>query len=1091
MQDARANVLIKASAGTGKTYRLSSQYIAALLRGVRPDQILATTFTRKAAGEIAERVLRRLAEAASDDAALAAVAEETGLPDLSAEDVAGKLVEFVRSLHRVRIGTLDAFFARLATAYTLELNLPPGWRMLEDAERTALRTRAVEDVLAAMDKDAAVELVHLLDKGDVKARVLRQVLDAVAGFHDTYHAAGREAAAWSKFPKRKVLPEAGVDAVLAAAETAFETLPKPKGKTKTGRSQVQSSFLTTMRHFENVDGKAFAKSALGGTTLEGEAVYGKKKEPLPEEAQLVLREAADHLGGTSQKWLELQTAATFQLLDRFDAAWSARKREARGLEFGDVKRVLAAGLSGGVDWSYRLDGELVDLLLDEFQDTSPEEWAVLEPIAKRIAASDRGAVFCVGDMKQAIYGWRGGLAEIFGRVQQRLDDVREEQLVKSYRSSPVVIDTVNAVFENLDAQRSDKSDAEHAAVRAFAERFTPHETARTDLSGHATLEVLPFRSREQTDEDRKAKDANRDHVAESIRGLRGRHPARTIGVLTRTNEGVTELAGRLRQLGVDASEEGGQPITDSPAVQLLMSALKLANHPGDTKAAFHVARSPLGSFFADSWSADAASSEQPDDSHGTPGVTDGETSPRLQECRANELPSGAAWTGTPGVNHSDPDALAAASWRIRRQLADAGYGPTIGAWGRALIGVCSPRDANRLRQTVALADDFDAAGGTDADEFLRTLQETKRGDPTASPVRVMTVHQSKGLEFDVVVLAELNTRCHKLDQDRHVVARDADLAVDRVYRYVGKDERRLLSPSIREAFEAAETTATVESLCGFYVAMTRAKRALHLFVEPWEPSKSKPEEGPSLTPASFLHWALVGGGDGAAKPLAAGTTAWTAGALGGDAEWDDDRGDVTTVAEEPVAVRLKPSPPAAETLTPSSLTPPPAASLLGERRALRRGELIHAWLAEIEWLEGGVPGDDRLRRIAYAIGLDAADVAASLRTFRRFTESPAADVLRRPSKAARVFREQPCRVRLPAGVFNGTIDRLLVDGDAATVVDWKSDRVKTPAEEATLVAKYRDQVHAYRAAAAAVLGLPEASVRSLIVLTNEGRAVPV
>ncbi len=123
-----SNRIIRASAGTGKTFQLSNSFLQLLFGGAESDSILATTFTRKAAGEILDRVFARLADAALDDAKLAALSQQLALPLLDAAQCRRALAEMVRRLHRLRVGTLDSFFIEIARCFCLELGLPPGWR---------------------------------------------------------------------------------------------------------------------------------------------------------------------------------------------------------------------------------------------------------------------------------------------------------------------------------------------------------------------------------------------------------------------------------------------------------------------------------------------------------------------------------------------------------------------------------------------------------------------------------------------------------------------------------------------------------------------------------------------------------------------------------------------------------------------------------------------------------------------------------------------------------------------------------------------------------------------------------------------------
>ena len=173
------HLIIRASAGSGKTYQLSSRFIALLAAGQTPDSILATTFTRKAAGEIFDRVLWRLAEAVADDRKRAELGKSIGDASLSAARVRSLLVETLSGLHRLRIGTLDSFFMKLAGSFALELGLPPGWRIGDEAEDRELREEAVEAILGTDRSEELLTLFHLLTKGEARRGIGDMVLDTV------------------------------------------------------------------------------------------------------------------------------------------------------------------------------------------------------------------------------------------------------------------------------------------------------------------------------------------------------------------------------------------------------------------------------------------------------------------------------------------------------------------------------------------------------------------------------------------------------------------------------------------------------------------------------------------------------------------------------------------------------------------------------------------------------------------------------------------------------------------------------------------------------------------------------------------------
>ena len=184
-------------------------------------------------------------------------------------------------------------------------------------------------------------------------------------------------------------------------------------------------------------------------------------------------------------------------------------------------------------------------------------------------------------------------------------------------------------------------------------------------------------------------------------------------------------------------------------MQIVLSAMTLADHPGDRVARFHVAHSPLGPVV---------------------GIAD----------HANELAAHRAMA------------------RLRRQLIDDGYGRTLYAWAQILSHQCDEHDLRRLEQLVALGYTFGERAGVRPGEFVAYVEKTKVEDPTATRVRVMTVHQAKGLEFDIVVLPELDGR---LKGKAPELAVGRPRPIDPVERGLSDDQRRSAGAVARKVSE--------------------------------------------------------------------------------------------------------------------------------------------------------------------------------------------------------------------------------------------------------------------------------------------------
>ena len=200
------DTVIRASAGTGKTFQLSNRYLGLLHSNQPPEQILASTFARKAAGEILERVMIRLAEAADNDNERQKLANFLNAPDLTQERCALLLSQLVQHLHQLRVGTLDAFFVQTAGNFALEFGLPGGWTILEDIDDRQLRIEALRIMLRQRSKswDELTTLIGLLQKGESARDVIDSLLSTIDDFYALFQET--ESQAWLGQPKLPTLP---------------------------------------------------------------------------------------------------------------------------------------------------------------------------------------------------------------------------------------------------------------------------------------------------------------------------------------------------------------------------------------------------------------------------------------------------------------------------------------------------------------------------------------------------------------------------------------------------------------------------------------------------------------------------------------------------------------------------------------------------------------------------------------------------------------------------------------------------------------------------------------------------------------------
>ncbi|MEX0702788.1 MAG: UvrD-helicase domain-containing protein [Planctomycetales bacterium] len=1098
--------LIRASAGTGKTFQLSNRFLGLTAAGVPPDHVLAATFARKAAGEILDRVLTRLAEGALDDAKRDELRTHLELPDLSTADCRRMLAGLLAHLHRLRIGTLDSFFVQMAGAFGLELGLPAGWGIIDELDDRRLRTEAVREVLREEQTADVVTLMNLLSKGDVVRSVSSQILDLVADLYELHRESPPEA--WGRIPRSAPLGEDDLrDALEALANLdrfADQRFVKARDRDLCCANEG--------------DWEGFIGGGLAARVLAGDCTYYKK--PLDAAAVALYDKLLDHAKSVVLGHLANRTEAARELLDKFDLIYHRLKLREKALRFDDVTWTLADAFAAGTlaSTAYRLDAQLDHLLLDEFQDTSRAQWRVLRPLAEAVTRGqwtvdglgsgqwtvDGGqkreeggrsspstvhrplptprSLFCVGDVKQALYGWRGGVAAIFDAVTEQLPGITCGELTRSFRSAPVVIDAVNTVFGRL-AQNPALADWPDAA-RWWSERFFPHATAKQELEGEVRLLVAPQAEGKARYNSREQRRMTLSFAADEVARLVAAHPGRSIGVLVRRNEAVARLIYELRSRHeIPASEEGGNPLTDSAAVQLVLSLLVLADHPGDRTARFHVATSPLG-----------------------------------------------AALGFTAYGNDDSVAAAARSLArdVRRKLLDEGYGRTIYGWVRRLSPHCDDRELSRLLQLVELAYGYDPEATVRPRDFVQLVRSQRVESPTAANVRVMTVHQSKGLQFDVVVLPELDASL-KGQPPRFVAGRPHPIdPPDRICPYASAAALNFLPASFRTMFSDWETQQVTESLCVLYVALTRAIHALHMVVAPHD-------KDPPATFAGVLRAGLLGG-----KPLEPGTLAFQTPDAGWSPEPPARMARATPSAVERLDVRLRPSDArrrrGLERKTPSSLAGGTRVRLADCLRrddgATSRGTLFHAWLEEIEWLDDArsdrihaVPFDaareETFRTIARRLEF-AGDIEADLAKLRELLAGPPlATLLSRASYAdpaaigwpaevvaslvtrhsslvtdCVVHREFPFAVRIDETLVNGIMDRLVLvrrEGKAiaADVIDFKTDRAPDAAALDAAVKKYAPQLAAYRTAVARTFRLAPERIVTRLAFLEAGKVVNV
>ncbi len=1048
-QDLHPHCVIRASAGTGKTYRLAMRYIGLLARGEQPSSLLATTFTKKAAGEMLDRVMKFLAFGATRPDTLAEL-HEFASPTLTHQKCRELLILLVANLHRHNVLNIDKLFLRLATGFSLDLGVAPGWQLVDPEEDTNLRIRALSNMLAASSADSTLDsLVHLARGGNPSA-VHAPILSALKAAYFRFQAAKQELLPWVAIqPESPPLTPAELSHSIKALRASARDIPL------TGKKKPNS-------HFERAIDKAdlsLSTGDWGGFLSTGLAKPLCKGPPylfhaldIPDSIHEAYLPLIGHAIAVLREQLLRANTALHQLLSSFDTHYSALKSSQGTFLFDDIPQLLLKlPYEGGRDHIYyKLDARIRHILLDEFQDTSLQQFELLEPLITECLSSDDGrTMFIVGDTKQSLYGWRGAEPALLGEVDQKLgfDQSKVLDLAINFRSSPAVIDAVNTVFSNLSSNPAFLEQGGDAAAK-WQSTFKTHQAHHAARPGEVLLCVSPEVA--DTDPDT-VFDRLATHTAQRVKAIFDKVPTASIAILLRRNKWISTLRFELSQLGIESSQEGGGPLTDSPAICAILSLFHIATHPADTVARYHVATSPVGKVM---------------------GLTD---------------------------HRSNKQALEVSRY-MRTELLVRGVTPALIALRKRLLPYLAERDHSRLTQLIAFGADFDAKANPDAAAFCEAVTSHAIVDPNPARVRIMSIHKAKGLEFDAVFLPQFENAWQRKAGELFV-HRETPFSPPSLLSLSPSKELGDADPAFRDLKDARFEAIVGEELCCLYVGMTRAIHHLEIIVPP-----EKPKDGGNPSASRVYCEGLAPGMTRDPE------TTLYARSLGDWMAWKREHSAASTPAMSPITLKLaKPAtvnPLHLPRTSPSSLegaASPAATDILQPRHdlSLDRGTLIHAWFELIEWASSPVPLDAALLAHAARLGISESSASPHLPGFKSMLAMPEIrQSLSLPDVKAgtwRLKREWPFSVQIVHNqrptMLTGRFDRVHIcyfndKPVAAHILDFKTDALTSAPIEKS-IETYRPQMAAYRSALSVILKLDPASIAASLLFVSKGNVVSV
>jgi len=1112
--DPERNATVHASAGTGKTWLLVTRILRLLLAGARPDSILAVTFTRKAAAEMQQRVTERLRELmCADESSLDRMLKQCGVP-LDADSRARARQLYEENLfnpYALRATTFHAFCQELLQRFPLEAGISPGFEL---SEATGLLEQQAWDAL--------------VNESSTRGHPINQALDRLAGSCDglsNTQTALRSFLAhrsdWWAFIKGQTGPLAYATRRLEQLLEVVASQPPPGDfPNEAQRIQLQA-FCSLLAHNVTASNSRDADTLAGVLvaslpamesyealrplflTLEGKPRARKASKAqckrlgeqdeqrfiaLHNEICAALLDVADRIARyntlmTSIAWI----TAGMQLLSHYQRI----KQEQRLLDFSDLEWKACELLNQGshASWiQYKLDTRIDHLLVDEFQDTNPTQWRLLQPLLGELAAgnADRGrSVFLVGDKKQSIYSFRRANPALLGEASDWLRDnlqARSYPLDASRRSAQAIIDCVNAVFgtaplkQRLDDFNTHTTHLPDMQGRVELLPLMTAATAATTETTNATQLRNPLHVARSIQEDQRyANEAMliasriqaliRDNTAVTTDGITRALQYSDIIILLRSRTHARAYEQALRTMQIPCLSDSKGALLDNLEVHDLECLLNSLISPYDNLALAQVLRSPVF----------ALSSEQ-----------------LIPLATA----SGGTWyerLATLATGHGTPYAEIHAQlehWRLLtgqipvHDLLDRIFheAEVLQRYEAAFPPALKPRVHASLTRFIELALEVDNGRYPSLPRFLDQLNRLRQSEndqpdegapeeTDAQRVRLMTIHGAKGLEAPVIFLAD--TARVQRPHTANTALVEWPEGQEKPAHFLLSGKKANQDSITRRLLERLAQNDLREEANLLYVAMTRARQ--FLFISGNQKDAADTDSWYALIQQALADWNTTADGN----PIHESGSPGELGAMP----------QIARVASHPdprLSTGLSVT--KYQQLIAPSHTPHATSPANGNSDGRERGTAIHLMLQQLSDAE--VPCSDVMpATIANALQREATDPecqawwAEALQTVR----SPQLSFLFDAAQFQQAFNEVPIQYLEGNQMVYGIIDRLVVTQAATYVIDYKTHQWADDDALPRLADSYREQMRCYARGAQRLW--PGRTIKPWLLFTASGELV--
>ena len=857
-----ANIAVFASAGSGKTHLLVHRILKLLLSGVEPSHILAITFTRKAAAEMQERLMKVLAEwANASESQAKTILQNLSHPhDGASIAKARKLYEeLLFSEYEIRITTFHAFCQDILKRFAIHAGVPAGFHVIETNDE--LKQEARKNLFKTAqqgDQELSRALFTLLQHCSTVNNV-HEVLDTFIDSRSDWRSFtenqenpahyANECLEKLVFPKQK---EADKDLSLLIPDLNKYLAYLSIHKTKTYQSycEILSSalehrplerdqlmaitpifFTSKMEMREIKASKALEKSLGAEKTQDFISLHIKLSAQISNYLDVIKKEKLIEF---NQAWFY----AGHHLLEEYQKL----KFNQHALDFDDLEwyTYLLLNQHDNAAWiQYKLDQRIQHILIDEFQDTNPTQWNLLFPLLTELAFDsheNHRSLFFVGDAKQSIYGFRRANSDLQFTAAEWAKEHLNAQILEtddSYRSSPAIISSINKIFSQQDIELNN---------------FNSHQAIQSELWGH--VQVTALTHAENLEAENLKQTGFRDPLREpkeifeiDSHFLEGQQVASKISklisdstpimenqtpraikfsdiiILARNRTHLAQLELALSEQHIPYSSTYDGDFLNKLEVQDILSLLTYLIQSHNDLALAQVLRSPLygmndqdlmeiACMSASSWHEKLKSYTET-----STNTLAKQAFEQLQNWRnlANTLPV-----------HDLLDHIYFESNLLSR------YASSLPS---EEVGGLNTQVLNNLIALLQLSLDLDAGRYSSVQSFLTSLQSSPAIGMTQLPqhddaVQIMTVHSAKGLEAPVVFLVDSGPKKPQLQTYKSMINWPSHAHRPEQFFLLGrKDGIDITTQSI---IDQQANINWNEELNLLYVALTRAKQYLYI-----------------------------------------------------------------------------------------------------------------------------------------------------------------------------------------------------------------------------------------------------------------------